>query len=497
MSAFAALALAVAAAATAPVVQTQSGPIRGEPQADGRVLFHAIPFAAPPVGELRWRPPAPVRPWQDVREAAVAAPACPQIDYGWNHENAANQSEDCLYLEVGTPDLHPASPLPVMVWIHGGGNRAGGGAGAISSNLVNKGVVLVSLQYRLGALGFLSHPRLSAESPSRTSGNYALMDQQAALQWVQANIARFGGDPANVTLFGESAGAQDVGLQLLSPRAKGLFHKAIEESGTAGFGVAPRTLAQNEALGEVLAHAAGAPPNPTAAQLRAVPVKSLLDVSETTQLPGLADNSFIWLQAVVDGVVITEAPARSLKAGRGQAAPLIIGSNARELSLHGGVSEAPAVVRQAFGANAGRAAALYGLTDDRPPASDPRLGDLDTQLSNDVVFRCPTIAVAKSRSGAGFKVWQYHYDYTPPDGTAVHHAAEIAYVLGTGEQGERAPPMQAYWLNFARTGNPNGPNLPSWPAYDLRGRSYLGFVNGSPQPGADLRGDICDLRDDP
>ncbi|MCJ2184961.1 carboxylesterase family protein, partial [Novosphingobium sp. 1949] len=238
-----------------PYVQTADGTLEGVIASDGRATFLAIPFAAPPTGTRRWAPPVPPARWSGVRPAKTPAPACMQIDYGWNHAAAANQSEDCLYLDVTTPTLHPAAPLPVMVWVHGGGNRGGSGAGTVQSPLVARGVVLVSVQYRLSALGFLSHKALGPHS-----GNYGLMDQQAALRWVRANIARFGGDPANVTLFGESAGAQDVGLQLLAPGARGLFAKAIEQSGTPGFGLPPRSLAQNEALGAQIARAAGAPP---------------------------------------------------------------------------------------------------------------------------------------------------------------------------------------------------------------------------------------------
>ncbi len=201
---------------------------------DGRALFRGIPFAAPPIGRLRWHAPVPPARWQGIRDASRSAPACLQIDYGWNHTAAANQSEDCLYLDVGTPSVAPSAPLPVMVWIHGGGNRGGSGAGTVESRIVQRGIVLVSIQYRLSALGFLSHPALGTHS-----GNYALMDQQAALRWVRENIAKFGGDPDNVTLFGESAGAQDVGLQMLLPGARSLFAKAIEESGTPGFGLPP------------------------------------------------------------------------------------------------------------------------------------------------------------------------------------------------------------------------------------------------------------------
>ncbi|WP_395329148.1 carboxylesterase family protein [Novosphingobium sp. BL-8H] len=478
---------AAAAPAPAPaprpasVVQIDAGAIRGETGKDGRAVFRGIPFAAPPVGDLRWRAPQPVRHWQGTRDATRSAPACIQIDYGWNHDAAANQSEDCLYLDVATPALRPAKPLPVMVWIHGGGNRAGGDAGAADSPIVARGVVLVSLHYRLSALGFMSHPALGAHS-----GNYGLMDQQAALRWVQANVARFGGDPGNVTIFGESAGAQDVGLQLLSPGAKGLFHKAIEESGTPGFGVPPRSLADNEAVGEIIAKGAGAPAHATAAQLRALPAKALIEASEHADVPNLDDDSFIWLQAVVDGQVITETPAASLARGTGSQVPLILGNNFYELGLYGTPERA---IEQGFGSNAGAAKAVYGLT---PGGTPP--ADLALQLANDMTFRCPALHVAAERTRAGGTTWHYQFDVDGPGDKRVSHASEIRFVLGEeGAASDAAAPLAAYWTNFARTGDPNGPGLPEWPRFGTQGVSLELAVDGARQVEG-LSAKTCALR---
>ncbi|MEG3082056.1 carboxylesterase family protein [Sphingomonas sp. PB2P12] len=481
--------LLAALLAAATVVATQQGTLRGEVTEDGRHLFRGIPYAEPPTGPLRWKPPQPMRRWTRARDATKSAPSCPQVDRGWNTQAASFASEDCLYLEVATPDLKPGRPLPVMVWIHGGSNYAGGGAGTIQSGMVRKGVVLVSLQYRLGALGFLSHPSLTREGGG-ASGNYGLMDQQAALRWVRANIAAFGGDPANVTLFGESAGAMDVGLHLLSPGSRGLFAKAIEESGTPGFGTPPRSLAENERLGMSIAAKAGIAQ--TAAALRALSVAALIAATEAVEVPGLADKSFIWLQAIVDGRVLTEPPAATLAKG-GNAAPLIVGSNARELTLHGGVPRAGEAIRDAFGSNGAVARIEYGL--DTIPVADPRMGDLNLILSNDINFRCPVTVVAAARSRAGQPVWQYQFDYTAPDAKSVTHGSEIRYVMTNGEDLEAgAPPMQAYWLAFARTGYPNAPGLPTWKRYDLTTKTYLGFVNGGPQLGNDLRANVCGMR---
>jgi para-nitrobenzyl esterase len=482
----------LAALLAATVVPTQQGALRGEVTADGRHLFRGIPYAAPPIGPLRWKPPQPMRRWKNARDATRSAPSCPQVDRGWNTQAATFSSEDCLYLEVATPDLKPSKPMPVMVWIHGGSNYAGGGAGTIQSGLVRKGVVLVSLQYRLGALGFLSHPALTREGGG-ASGNYGLMDQQAALRWVRANIAAFGGDPANVTLFGESAGAMDIGLHLLSPRSRELFAKAIEESGTPGFGTPPRSLAENERLGTLIAAKAGIAQ--TAAALRALPVADLIAATEAVDVPGLADKSFIWLQAIVDGRVLTDTPAATLAKG-GNPAALIVGSNARELTLHGGVARAGEAIADAFGPNAAAARKAYGV--DTIPVADPRMGDLGLMLSNDINFRCPVTVVAAARARTGQPVWQYQFDYSAPDAKPVTHGSEIRYVMaGSDELEAGAPPMQAYWLAFARTGDPNAPGLPSWKRYDLTSKSYLGFVNGGPQPGNDLRANVCGLRTAP
>jgi para-nitrobenzyl esterase len=231
----AALALGAAAepgwARERAVVAVTGGAVSGERQGQGAV-FLGVPFARPPIGDLRWRPPQPLR-WTGERAASAAGPACLQAPLGWNDKDAARSSEDCLYLDVSTPALDATARRPVMVWIHGGANWAGSGDGVVRSRLARQGVVVVSVQYRLGVFGFLSHPALTAEGGG-ASGNYALMDLVAALRWVRTNIAAFGGDPDNVTLFGHSAGAQDVGLLLVSPSSQGLFAKAVEQSGTAG-----------------------------------------------------------------------------------------------------------------------------------------------------------------------------------------------------------------------------------------------------------------------
>jgi para-nitrobenzyl esterase len=444
-----ALALPLAAWAQGPVADTTDGPVRGEAIGRGAV-FRAIPYAAPPLGELRWKPPAPVAPWTEPRDATRFGPSCPQPDLDWNHKEALAGREDCLTLNVRTPNFKPDAKLPVMVWIHGGANWAGAAADVMSSTIVLHGIVLVSIQYRLGILGFLSHPALTAESGRHASGNYALMDQIAALKWVQANIAKFGGDPANVTIFGESAGAEDVGLLMVSPLARGLFERAIEESGTAGFGLPPRSLAENESL------AADVPLD----ELRKMPVEQLLALQAKMRPPGIDDPSFLWLASTVDGYVLPKAPQDLPPAP----VPLIVGANGRELHLFGSIEEN---VQKAFGANARKMRGTYGAKQ----ADD---------LADDLTFRCPAQAAARRQTGPA---WLYEFNMGPD----LKHASELPYVFGQGSV------VQAYWLNFARTGDPNGPSLPEWPRFEPKTGTYLDFTDQGPQVKARLRQVICQL----
>ncbi len=477
-----------------PIVRTDDGPVQGEAIDGGGAVFRGIPFAAPPVGRLRWRAPQRPRPWTATRTTVAPHAACPQVPFGdWNRPAADSSSEDCLFVDVRTPALNGTAKLPVLVWIHGGSNRAGAGGGTVESRITDHGIVVVSVQYRLGALGFLSHPALSREQGGR-SGNYGLMDQQAALRWVQRNIARFGGDPARVTIAGESAGAMDVGLHMLSPDSRGLFAQAIAESGTAGFGMPPRSLTQNEAIGTLIAKSAGLTTTATAAHLRALPVATVLRADRTVDVPSLDDDDFIWLQAVVDGAVLPDTPARLLGAGRVNAAPLVIGINAKELTLHGGLPAAATAVRREFGANADSALRLYGLQPGGTPVSDPRLGDVTLQLANDLTFRCPTIAVSNALARRGGRVWQYQFDYAPPGGS-VSHASELGYLFNPPKPGQ--PPLQYYWVNFVKSGEPHGAGLVRWPRYDQAQRGYMAFDQDGPVAKTGLRRAICDLRNTP
>ncbi|WP_213979829.1 carboxylesterase family protein [Sphingomonas sp. dw_22] len=479
------------AASEGPVVATAAGPVIGMTLEDGSVAFRGIPYAKPPVGELRWRPPVETDAWSAPRPAVAEPPACPQSVYGgWNRHASEHSSEDCLYLSVRTPNLHPARRLPVMVWFHGGGNRAGNGTEVILDNsgsgairpadLVGKGVVLVGFNYRLAALGFLSHPALTRESPDHASGNYALMDQQSALAWVKRNIARFGGDPGNVTVFGLSAGAKDINLLLLSPRSKGLFAKAIAESGPPGGGLAERTLAENEAVGRIIAAKAGAAPDADAADLRRLPVSALVEADHDIDAPGLNDADHIWA-STADGVVLPERLEELLRRAASPV-PLIIGTNENEYVTGDVKADPQAVIARRFGKDVAKARAAYGaLPADKLPIT----------LATDLYFRCPSLTVAKARAGAGRPVWVYNWNHPSADGATVRHTSESAYVFDASLPG--SPPIQAYWLNFARTGDPNGAGLPRWPRYDTKARAHIEFGVEGTKARSNLHGAACDL----
>jgi para-nitrobenzyl esterase len=444
------LCLSLAGRAEEPVAQTEAGPVHGQPIGKG-ALFRAIPYAMPPLGALRWKPPEPVAHWTQPREATKAGPTCLQSDFGWNAKEASFGSEDCLTLDVRTPDIRDDAKLPVMVWLHGGGNRGGSGSGYSVSPIVLHGVVLVTVQYRLGIFGFLSHPALTAESPHHASGNYGLLDQIAALRWVQANIGHFGGDPANVTVFGQSAGAEDVGLLMLSPLAKGLFAKAIEESGSPGFGLPPRSLADNEGL------AATIPLD----ELRKSPGDKLLALQARMHPPGLEGDDLLWMPAIIDGWVIPKAPLDLTPAP----IPLIIGSNRREFPLRGSLAE---TLAKAFGRNAHLLRGAYSSAE----------GD---DLAADIMFRCPAqVAVRRQTAPA----WLYEFSMGPNLG----HSSELPFVFGQGSV------LQNYWVNFARTGDPNGIGLPAWPRYSsAKAGAYLDFTDQGPVAKASLRVAICRL----
>ena len=465
----AALAGLLLAAAAPPRVAVTGGTVEGAASAD-RLIFQGVPFAAPPLTERRWRAPAPVARWRGVRDATQDAAACLQNDYGWNRSDHMRSSEDCLTLDVATPSL--AGKRPVLVWIHGGSNRAGSPAGMVRSSIVNKGIVLVGVRYRLGIFGFLSHRAVATEAGG-SAGAYGLMDQIAALRWVQANIARFGGNPTNVTIAGESAGAQDVGLLLAAPQARGLFAKAILGSGTPGFGIAPRPLDDALQLGDQLDAVLGT--GGDAATLRRASAASLLAADLKLHDAWLTAQDYLWLRMTIDGQVLPQHPAALLA----QAPPraVLIGSNRFELDLPGGRAWRDAFVARGFGANEAAARRYYGL--DRPdPPADPRLGTRDQRIATDVTFRCPAGRMADALASRGAAVWRYEFDAAPDSGMT-RHAAELAYIFGEERVG-----------GLHRHGRSERPGPAAWPRYDAA-RRHVTFDARGVTTGAMLGAPIC------
>jgi para-nitrobenzyl esterase len=444
-------------AGDAPRVTLDTGKLEGAQIDDARV-FRAIPYAAPPVGPLRWRPPRPAKPWTGVRPAASDGPACLQtVDPGGRPNGggyAGPVSEDCLTLDVFAPPH--AAKAPVMVWIFGGGNVAG--ADSIAPNdgrfFARDGVVLVAMNYRLGALGFFAHPALTAEAgPGAPLANYGLMDQVAALQWVKRNIAAFGGDPDNVTIFGESAGGADVLTLMVTPAARGLFQKATVQSG-GGWG-APVSLAAAESAGAATAQTLGLPAGATADQLRALPADKLVGVSGP-------------VGPIVDGRLVKETPAQGFARGHQAPAPLIIGANTWEASL------LPPAGYQAYDdAAPGAVKAAYPDL-----ASDP--AKLAQAMFTDKAMGAPARWFA-ARASAKAGAWLYEFSYVRVVRRGkipgANHTSENPYVFDTqmivpnyaaeivDQDRAVAAFMHSCWVGFAKTGKPACAGVPAWPAY--------------------------------
>ena len=484
------------APAAPPTVSLGRARIQGAWTPSGSAVFRGIPFAQPPVELLRWKPPQPTTMPPGVFRAMQPAPACLQAYVGWNRGDTEHSSENCLYLDIRTPNVSRKGRLPVFVWIHGGGNWGGSAGSVVNTGLGDRGIVVVTIQYRLGVFGFLSHPQLTRESGHGASGNYGLMDQIAALEWVKRNIAAFGGDPAQVTIAGHSAGGEDVALLLLSPRAKGLFARAIQHSGTAGFGLPPRTLAENEALGSTFAELAGVHGDTPIDALRALDGRTLLDAQMLLESPTLTDNSFIFLQSVVDGWVLTGSPADLLRSGKAARVPVLIGNDAQEFPLYGGDSAVRRAVTRIFGPAASRALTLYGLQDGSQPADDPVLGSTAMQVADDVMFRCPAEFSAETHTAAGQRVWRFQMEHAAPGEPRIDHGSELTFIfdnrpLNVAVDGVR-PLLQSYWVNYIQHGDPNGPGLPQWSSYGGK-RGYLAFTPAGPEARTALRSSICAL----
>jgi para-nitrobenzyl esterase len=432
-------------------VRIDSGLVAGKETAGVRAWL-GIPYAAPPVGALRWRPPQAPAKWDGVRATGLVGPACIQGASGGVAAAHMAQSEDCLTLNVWAPkNAHQAA---VMVWIHGGGFVSGSGGLPIydGAALAHKGVVVVTFNYRLGDLGFFAHPDLTRESPGEPAANFGLMDQIAALRWVRQNVAAFGGDPGKVTVFGESAGAMSVYLLMISPQARGLFARAIAESGPV-FGPM-RTVADLERAGTERAGTWGAA---NLEALRALPAQTFTQASLRGAGPA------------IDGKYVAEGPREAFAAGRQAPVPFLLGANSFEASLMGLYGVAADRFQALLPRNGGRAQQLYGNGDGNGP-----------QIFTDAGFLEPTRFLAARMEKVAAPAYLYYFSYVAERRRAgspgAPHGGEIRFVFGNGAAGPLAQEftdadrlvadrVSGYWVNFATTGDPNGSGLPAWPAF--------------------------------
>lgn len=461
----------------APTVQVDAGELAGTyDAATGLDEFKGIPYAAPPVGKLRWRPPQPVAAWTGVRRATGFGARCMQrAIYGDMVFRSDGMSEDCLYLNVWAPRVKPGTRLPVLVYFFGGGFIAGDGSEPRydGASLAARGIVTVTVNYRLGVFGFLALPALAAESPHHAAGNYGFLDQVAALRWVRRNIAAFGGDPQRVTVGGESAGSMSVSALLASPLARGLMQGAIGESGAVLANLTPAPLATAEAQGEAFARRVGAH---SLAQLRAMPADALL---AATGAKGAAHFG-----PMLDGWFLPRSPQEIYRAGAQAHVPLLVGSNSEEgsyVDLLEGKAPTPshyrAVVERQFGAFAPQALKLY------PGQDTTEVMASGTALAGDEFIALATWAwMDLQRSTGDAPVYYYYFTKARPaardgsagPGTGATHSGEIEYALGnlsgnhvyawTGADRRVSATLEGYFANFIKTGNPNGPGLPHWPA---------------------------------
>ncbi len=517
-----------AARAQAPaVVKVDTGELQGVVD-DGVVSYKGIPFAAPPVGDLRWRPPQPAARWTGVRQASEYGANCMQGRFGGPPPGAAARpgappgppaaapappapSEDCLFLNVWRPADPAARGLPVMVWIHGGGFVGGSGAlqGAAGGPFAKQGVVLVTLNYRLGRFGFFAFPALSGERPDDLKGNYAYMDQIAALQWVKRNIAAFGGNPDNVTIFGFSAGGVSVHSLLASPLARGLFHKAIAQSGgsrdsvltarpMSKDGVDPNYPVSAETIGSTFARSMGIEgADPAAlAKLRGLSAEQVLRGAPAA---AGANTPQIELTPILDGKLITETAETAYKAKRQPRVPLLAGSNSADTAGN----RIKATTKDEFFARFGKWSAEAKAAYD--PDGSTELATMVSRANDDFGQAEPARFAASAFAANGSPAYLYRFSYVASAmrermRAGTPHGGEIGFVFGTlgGGPGPASTPSpedlavskmaQSYWVNFARTGDPNGAGLPAWPRHDPKKDVIFDFrPDGTAGAGPDVR----------
>ncbi len=485
------------------IVQTDAGLVAEASGSTANLhVFRMIPFAAPPIGDLRWKPPQPAAPWQGVRRADFYSAACmqgPRSTSSVFYSGEESSSEDCLYLNVFTPAQAAAARLPVMVWVYGGSNVAGSASIYDGGPLTKKGVIVVTFNYRVGVLGFLAHPDLTKESgANQASGNYAIMDMIAALKWIQKNIAAFGGDPNNVTIFGQSAGAQNVSQLTVSPLAKGLFHRVIAESNSAwyyGLATLPRKLAAAEQQGADWAkknfNAA------TIAELRKVSAWDLLKPA----------NPYT---RIIDGYVAPDYPDVTYAKGQQNDVPLLTGWTKDEGTAYAPMASTvvsyTAAARTRFGKFADEFLKVYPATTDAEALAqsyalyrDDRWGIREWARSQ--------AKTGKSKSYLYY--WTHGWPFRPGIKFAeqaqatqlgAFHASELAYVFGfldawnyqstsgpyhqyTDADYKLSDTMMSYWTNFAKNGDPNGPGLPTWPVFDEKAANPMLYLDVQIQPG--------------
>lgn len=470
-------------------INLDSGPISGM-AADGLRIYLSIPYVAPPVGGLRWRPPQPVAHWKTTKACTAFGPSCPQLP---SSEDVGQTSEDCLYLNVWTPARTASDRLPVMVWIHGGAYNSGSGSlpRYNGQNLAKKGVVVVTINYRLGPFGFFVHPLLSKEIPQHVSGNYGLLDQIAALKWVQRNIALFGGDPNNVTIFGESAGAQSVSLLMISPLSTGLFKHAIAESGGPLIGskfissAITGDIGKVSQMGEQLTAKLGC--DKAKDVLAALRSKSAQEILTANDFKVDIFNGGLVFAPVFDGWVLPKDPVAACLKGKQHDVPVIIGSNLDEGNLFfGGATNIPvekykSYVGSKFGNHSAQALVIF------PAVTQKDVGPALDKIIAVGAFTQPARFVARAMEKKKSKAYLYQFTRRPDTQAAhklgVYHSLDIGYVFGNLDKAEGynnqdmglSDKMMAYWVNFARTGDPNGPGLVAWPVYNNRSDQNLEF----------------------